>query len=409
MAGNGFNYNPALEGMVNEARAVTCEEWLTREGLIGSGKGSIRKNGHNLIGPCPSCGGDDRFGVNTSTDKWFCRAEGIGGNDAISMVILLKGKWPTKGATYGECFIEACEIITGRKRTDVMSEAEAEERAKALADKKAKQAEEGERRRQEAIASARKLWGRTVPAGDHIARYLKARGLEIDVSRLVTVHQMDELEYWHDMADPGSKRADMQVIHKGPAMVAVILDSAGKFSGVHRTWLDPNGKKGKAVIVKPGPEPEALDAKKVQGSMGDGAIRLVTPRDAAGNISATRMVVGEGIETTLTPAVKEARADTAYWCAITMGHMAGRAGKDPDTGRRDESEPDMEDTKCFLVPEWVKELVLLGDGDSDPAKTKAAMTRAAKRAKRTRPGIIVRIAWPGIRGDFNDLAMEEEK
>ncbi len=406
MGYGGMNYNPALEGMVNEARAITCEEWLTREGLIGSGKGSIRKNGHNLIGPCPSCGGDDRFGVNTTDDKWICRHEGIGGNDAISMVILLD-RWPTKGKTYGECFLEACEIITGRKRTDAMSEAEADERAKALAEKKSKQAEEGERRRQEAIASAMKLWKKTAPAGRHVARYLNDdRAIDIDVSRLLTVRELDVLEYWHDMAEPGSKRADMQVIHRGPAQVAVILDSAGKFCGVHRTWLDPNGRKGKAVIVKPGPEPEALDAKKVQGSMGDGAIRLVTPRDAAGNITATRMVVGEGIETTLTPAAAEARADTAYWCAITMGHMAGRAGKDPDTGRRDESEPDMDDTKCFLVPEWVKELVLLGDGDSDPAKTKAAMTRAAKRAKRMRPGIIVRIAWPGIRGDFNDLAME---
>jgi len=403
-----MSHNPALQGMIDEARAVTCEEWLTREGLIGSGKGSIRKSGHNLTGPCPSCGGDDRFGVNTADDKWLCRHCGIGGNDAISMVILLD-RWPLKGKTYGECFIEACEVITGRKRTEVMSEAEAADRAAELAKKKAKQVEEGERRRQESIASARKLWDRTSPAGETIARYLVARGIECDVSRLVTVHQLDTLDYWHDLAPAGSKRPDMQVIHKGPAMVAVILDSAGKFCGVHRTWLDANGKKGKAVIVKPGPEPEALDSKKVLGSMADGAIRLVTPRDAAGNITATRMVVGEGIETTLTPYVAEGRADTAYWCAITMGHMAGRAGKDADTGRRDEAEPDMADTKCFLVPEWVKELVLLGDGDSDAAKTKAAMTRAAKRAKRLHPGIKVRIAWPGIRGDFNDLAMEEGK
>lgn len=397
MAG-GFNYNPALEGMVNEARAVTCEEWLTREGLIGRGKGMIQKNGHNLIGPCPACGGDDRFGVNTSEDKWICRHEGIGGNDAISMVILLN-KWPLKGKTYGECFLEACEVITGRKRTDVMSEAEAAERAAELARKKDKQAEEGERRRQDAIASAMKLWKRTTAAGGHVATYVKARGLDIDVSKLLTVHEIAELDYWHEQ----------QVLHKGPAMVAVILGSDGKFSGVHRTWLDPRGKKGKAVIVKPGPEPEALDSKKVMGSMGDGAIRLVTPRNAAGDITATRMVVGEGIETTLTPYAAEGRDDTAYWCAITMGHMAGRAGRDPDTGKRVESEPDMEDHKCFRVPEWVKELVLLGDGDSDPGKTKAAMTRAAKRAKKLNPGIVVRIAWPGIRGDFNDLAMEEKE
>lgn len=388
----GMNYNPALDGMVNEARAMSCADWLTHSGHMEK----MKRAGHNLAGPCPKCGGDDRFGVDTAQDKWLCRGCGVGGNDAISMVILL---WPTKGTTYGESFLEACEIITGRKRTDIMSEEEIRQREEALAKKKADQADTAARKRREAMESAMRLWKRTRPAGDHVAAYMKARGLPVDVSRLLTVHEMDDLEYWHDG----------KVRHKGPAMVSVILDSAGKFCGVHRTWLDPNGKKGKAVIVMDGPEPEALDAKKVMGSLADGAIRLVTPRDDAGNITATRMVVGEGQETTLTPYAFEGRDDTAYWCAVSLGHMAGRAGRDPETGKRIEDEPDMDDHKCFLVPEWVKELVLLGDGDSDPKKTKAAMTRAARRAKRTRPGIVVKIAWPGVKGDFNDLAMAQEE
>lgn len=248
---------------------------------------------------------------------------------------------------------------------------------------------------------------RPCEAGGHVATYFKIRGIETDVTKLVTLHEIDDLEYWQDLAPKGSSRPDLQVIHKGPAMVAVILGADNKFVGVHRTWLDPKGKKGKAVIIKPGPEAEAMDAKKVMGSMGDGAIRLVTPRDDAGAITATRMVIGEGIETTSTPYVAERRSDTAYWCGITLGHMAGKSGRDADN-KRDDNEPDMEDQKCLIVPEWVKELVLLGDGDSDPKKTKAAMTRAAKRAKRTRPGIVVKIAWPGVKGDFNDLAMAKE-
>lgn len=386
-------YDPRLEGMVNEARAVSCEEWLEREGHMRQMK---KAGGHNLVGPCPKCGGNDRFGVNTSDDKWHCRHCGIGAADAISMVILL---WPLKGATYGDRFLEACELITGRSRVELMSEEEAAEKAAALATKKAGQEAESARRREQARQDALKVWNRAYAAGNHVATYMGIRGLAIDVGRLKVVRELPELEYWHDG----------RCVHKGPAMVACIHGTDDKFSGVHRTWLDPRGKKGKAVIIQ---GEEALDAKKVMGSLGGGTIRLITPRDAAGVITATRMVVGEGIETTLTPAVAEGRDDTAYWCAVTLGNMAGRAGKNAETGKRDESVPEMEDFKCFQVPAWVKELVLLGDNDAKTDKqikaTKAAMTRAARRAKLLRPGIIVRIAWAERGGDWNDLAMEGE-
>lgn len=384
-------YDPRLEGMVNEARAVTCEEWLDRDGHARQMK---KAGGHNLVGPCPKCGGNDRFGVNTSDDKWHCRGCGIGGGDAISMVILL---WPLKGSTYGDRFLEACELVTGRSRVELMSEEEAAEKAAALAAKKAGQEAESARRREQARQDALKVWNRAYAAGNHVATYMGIRGLAIDVARLKVVRELPELEYWHDG----------RCVHKGPAMVACIHGTDDKFSGVHRTWLDPRGKKGKAVIIQ---GEEALDAKKVMGSLGGGTIRLITPRDAAGVITATRMVVGEGIETTLTPAVAEGRDDSAYWCAVTLGNMAGRAGKNAETGKRDDSVPEMEDQKCFQVPAWVKELVLLGDNDAKTDKqikaTKAAMTRAARRAKLLRPGIVVRIAWPGIAGDWNDLAME---
>jgi hypothetical protein len=387
--GPTMKFDPRLEGMVNEARAVTCEEWLDRDGHARQMK---KAGGHNLVGPCPKCGGNDRFGVNTSDDKWHCRHCGIGGADAISMVILL---WPLKGATYGDRFLEACELVTGRSRVELMSEEEAAEKAAALAAKKSGQEAESARRREQARQDALKVWTRAYAAGQHVATYMGIRGLAIDVARLKVVRELPELEYWHEG----------RPVHKGPAMIACIHGPDDKFSGVHRTWVDPNGKKGKAVIIW---REEALDAKKVMGSLGGGTIRLITPRDDTGKITATRMVVGEGIETTLTPAVAEARDDTAYWCAVTLGNMAGRAGKNAETGKRDDSVPEMDDLKCFLVPEWVKELVLLGDGDSDPKKTKAALTRAARRAKLLRPGIVVRIAWPGIAGDWNDLAMEGE-
>jgi hypothetical protein len=387
MNGGSFNKNPALDGMVNEARGVSCLDWLARDGHMDKMK---RIGGNNYAGPCPKCGGDDRFGVDASQDKWNCRKCGLGGNDAISMVILLYMNLD-QGKTYGECFIAACEKITGRSRDQEMTAAEIAEREEAIAAKKRKQEQESARRREQARQDAHKVWQRTVRAGEHVARYFEQRGIATDVGQFSRViHEIGSLDYWHES----------RVLHSGPAMVAVIQASDDRFSGVHRTWLDPNGKKGKAVILN-ADRTETLDSKKVMGTMADGAIRLVTPPGA------TRMIVGEGIETTLTPFVHAFRPDTAYWCAINLNHMAGRAGKDYATGKRVPDLPDLNDTKCFLVPAWVQDLTLLGDGDSDPEQTRAAMTRAAKRAKARNPAIVVRIAWPRIRGDFNDLVMEQ--
>lgn len=398
----GLNYNPALESIVAKARATSCEDWLTHCGHIGQ----MMRSGHTLAGPCPKCGGTDRFGVDTAQDKWVCRGCGVGGTDAISMVVLL---WDLKATDAGKRFIEAVELITGESREQAFDAEELARRNRELEKKKAAQADFAERKRRESMAAAFKLWQRGRPAGRHIAQYHEIRGIPFDVSRLLTVREIDDLEYWHDMAPKGSKRPDMQILHRGPAMLCVVLDSAGKFAGVHRTWLDPNGKKGKAVIIKPGPDPEALDSKKMLGSLADGAIRMVTPRDAAGNITATRMVIGEGYETSMTPAAFEAREDTAYWCAVSLGHLAGRSGRDPETNRPVKDIPDMADPRAFVVPDWVRELVLLADGDSNPVATKAAMTCAARRAKWRRPdSITVRVAWPGNGVDWNDLVMKEE-
>jgi len=59
---------------------------------------------HEFAGPCPKCGGTDRFGINTRKDIWNCRGCGIGG-DAISLArhVIDMG------------FAEAREFVTGEK------------------------------------------------------------------------------------------------------------------------------------------------------------------------------------------------------------------------------------------------------------------------------------------------------
>lgn len=62
---------------------------------------------NEYAGPCPLCGGTDRFSINTKKRVYNCRGAGEGG-DVIAMVRYVTG-----------CsFIEACELITGEPRPD---------------------------------------------------------------------------------------------------------------------------------------------------------------------------------------------------------------------------------------------------------------------------------------------------
>jgi phage/plasmid primase-like uncharacterized protein len=59
-------------------------------------------------GPCPRCGGTDRFSVNTRKRVFNCRRSDESGGDVIDMVRYVTG-----------CsFMEACELINGEPRLD---------------------------------------------------------------------------------------------------------------------------------------------------------------------------------------------------------------------------------------------------------------------------------------------------
>jgi len=51
------NRSPALERWIDQARAVPIESELARRGIKLNGK-------VERAGPCPRCGGDDRFAIN---------------------------------------------------------------------------------------------------------------------------------------------------------------------------------------------------------------------------------------------------------------------------------------------------------------------------------------------------------
>jgi hypothetical protein len=195
---------------------------------------------------------------------------------------------------------------------------------------------------------------------------------------------------------------------------------------VHITWLDadhaiPVGPPalpaswqpgGKATILDP-TTGEILPAKKVRGTKRRAAIKLWNPPDA------TRLVTGEGIETVLSVMEAEMAAGkdtgTAYWSAIDLGQLGGRAEKTvahptwivtDRRGRRRLRQvpgpvPLAEPERDLMPDARFGEIVILGDGDSDRFVTEMAVRRAAARWRR--PGRTITAAWPGTGQDFNDV------
>jgi putative DNA primase/helicase len=158
---------------IERARAVTTGSVLYERGIL---KGLKGRNGQ-LAGPCPNCGGRDRFGVNLKKGLFNCRGCGTGGGDAIALVKFLDG---------GD-FLRAVETLVGPPPKGGMETDEercaraqsARERHERLEreriEREAREAEELRRQHRK----ARWLWSQRQPIGGTIAeRYLReARGI----------------------------------------------------------------------------------------------------------------------------------------------------------------------------------------------------------------------------------------
>lgn len=390
--------NPAFDAWVDEARAVAVADAIQRF------PHGLKRVGAELVGPCPACGGRDRFSVNPRKNVWHCRSSAKGG-DAIALVEYLSG-----------CdFLGACEQLTGRAPPTG-------EKGKgpdhALIARRRVEAEQRESQRTAAanqfrtreIARAHEIWAAAGPLAGSIAeRYLRHRGLTAPPG--AKLRSCSNLQYWHFL------KGSWQVIHRGPAMVAAIAGADQHFIGCHCTWIDLANRNGKAEIAHP-ETGELLAAKKVRGSAKGGHIAL------GGAYRPLRLMVGEGIETVL--AVRAALAEsgvdldgTGFWASVSLGNIGGRAKESvshPTLTRTDAKGrvrrlrvpgpvPDFDDRDVLMPPEACSDIVLLGDGDSDRFTTECVLRRGAARWQR--PGRVIRIAWADEGSDFNDMLRSE--
>ena len=356
-----------------EARAIPMAELVDRLGIA-----RLRPMASELIGPCPLCGGRDRFGINLRSNAFLCRKCDLRGGDQIALV---------RGVLNMD-FKSALQWLCGDAPA-TLDPAELERRRKraAAADRKQKAASERYRRR--AILDARAIWAKSRPGHlGVVPAYLVARGIQPD--NLPCIPQA--LRFITDHPYVKKIGRDYVTLHRGPCMIAGVLNTAGELAAVHQTWVDRAPPHGKATITHKG---ESFPAKLVRGSKKAGAIRLHTP------VGAEVLVMGEGIETTLSALVAQPFENAAYWAAVDLGNMAGRMQRLP--GTKHSGLPDMTDTDAFVPPAWAKRLVYIMDGDSEPAMTRAKLECGLRRAMALRPGLQGQIVHAGAGVDLNDV------
>lgn len=347
-------------------------------------QGLVRTSGE-LVGPCPGCGGKDRFSINPAKGVINCRRCDARG-DQIALVRL----------ALGMDFLTALEWLVGPRQE--LTPAQRQEQRRRADEAERKRREYERKARENSIRSARDIWFAAKPAEDGPVRdYLARRGISRRLLPILPPSLRFEAEARYVIPVEG-ERNRWQTLHIGPAMVAAVVDAQGRVTAVHRTWIDLEQPKGKVVLPDPRKPGETLPAKKVLGSKKGGAIRLSSPKGAE------IMVMGEGLETTATALVAHPYDQpAAYWCGVDLGNMSGLRMKGP--GLKFAGLPDMTDDEAWVPPAWVRRLIFIQDGDSDPRTTRAKLLSGLRRAMARRPGLTAAIVHPGEGIDMNDLLM----
>lgn len=432
--------SPKVRDWLARAEAVPV---LEAYGMLGR-RERLKRQGSEQVGPCPHCGGSDRFALSPRKNRWNCR--GFGGGGPVRLLMHCDGLG----------FLEAAERLTGEPCPNGRGQRELtpeQARERALADaawrgrregreacdlaepgqvvrsgeapedfgadagliaawatgfveavkreKEAEQFREQERRRAFEIYSA---GGPCLPDGA-VARYLAHRGLDLPEGARLREHPA--LAYWHQSEDGRA-----EVIWTGPAMLAPLIRPDGRFAGVHMTWIDPrlasrNGRPRLEARTEQGGI-EALATKKFRGSARAAYLHLAGPAEPHA------LAMGEGIETTLSvrQAMLAEGRDIGGWAfraAGSLGAIGGPAAasvphptlKDKrGQPRRVEGNRPRLTAPAIRMPDSVTTLLLLGDGDSDPFATRLALERAANRHRA--PGRTIRIATAPEGLDFND-------
>lgn len=201
-------------------------------------------------------------------------------------------------------------------------------------------------RRADSRRFALRIWKQTRPlAGTVAARYLGARGVG-------HVAGVPALRFHPGLSHPTAPG-------RFPVLVAGVQDVGGRFTGIQRTYLSPDG-----------PRKAAVDPVRASlGQLTGGAVRLADPVDG-------RLLVGEGVETTAA-AVRVLDWRGAAWAAL------GTSG-----------------LRAVEIPAGVHDVVIAADRDPGGGGQLAAAALAGRLADEGRS---VAIELPPFVGDWCDV------
>ena len=365
----------------------------------------LKREGHEWIGPCPICGGRDRFAVNQQKRIFNCRGAGegsYGAGDAINLVMHVVG-----------CdFIEAVERITGTPRPDRTRDESAEDRKRREQRHAALAAEYAKREAGERAALERRAARDEVTIADVIKRakpldgtthadaYMRqTRGL--DPPRWLTgdLRFIESLDYW-GAGDNGSNEA--MLLGNTPALIAIIRDALGDVIGISQTYLDPEEPTKWKPIGS-----QRNSAKKIRGRKQGGMIRLGRPAET--------IAIAEGWENALAwYQLGLGPEEVMLAAAVDLGNLAGRAtGQiahkalvDPE-GRPRRMPNGLPDPKSpgLILPQGIKSVIIIADTDSESYATAATISVAVRRFHAQE--LHVEISWPPAGGDYNQYLLHQ--
>lgn len=282
-----YGNSPEVEDWIREARDTDIVQGWER--TSGPGRTNLKRTAGELVGPCPVCGGTNRFAINQRKQVFVCRGASAGG--VIKLVEHVDGLG----------FLDAVELLTGRPKPGgrrELSEQERQDLARKRqqqdemnAQRRRDQEERDRRDRERRLSSARGIWQETLPIGGTMAEsYLEGRGL--DCRRLdSSVLRFHPCLPYPDL--PGYL----------PALVAKVSAPDGTGTGIWRIFLG-DGPKGRARVP---------NAKLGLGVVRGGAVRI-------GGISDT-IGIAEGIESALAAAEISGWA-YPIWAALSTSGIA---------------------------------------------------------------------------------------
>jgi phage/plasmid primase-like uncharacterized protein len=262
---------------IARARAVRIEDEIAARGIQLNGRGPER------YGPCPNCGGTDRFAINISKQVWICRRCQRGGA-VISLVQHLDA-----------CtFDGAVATLNRQEQTGCGKGISAEPGVNNGGGLKARSCCN---RDVERVREALAIWAAArEPQGTPAWTYLFRRGVALEAlpSRINEALRFHPHCPWHD--------------ERRMCLVALWTDIiSGEPRAIHRRAITSDGEK--------------LGHWRAWGSTKDCVIRL-WPDDEVSE----SLVLGEGVETVLSAATRIAHRGTPLlpaWAAGDAGHISG--------------------------------------------------------------------------------------